>query len=449
MWGEVTGLIAPRVVTISAPKQDPKGVKLLSQSMVDGNAADPVTPLATFHGIAANMSLVERLSLALWRPLWSRPWPIWAGAFAFVAVNVLMFGYMRAVGVFPQMAMWGSWIYNVAGIPTEAPFKQYPLALPWLDVHSMIDFGVIFGALAAALLASEFKLRRDSGRGYLQALVAGVLMGFGTVITPPCNVGGFFSATMALSLSGPLMAVGLLLGSYVGGLYMKRQMEREVAALDLGGAAAGVPVVGRISPRQPLAGLVLMAAIFVTAAAYAWAGLPKNAVLLISGAAFGIIMQRSRLCFAAAFREILTSRDGTIMKWLLISMAFGTLAFAAMKGHGYQPTHMVLPAGLHTVVGGFIFGIGMAVAGGCGVGILQRSGEGYVRSWVAVLGGMLAAGSWTHVYGQKVGEGWLYGKPVFLPEVLGWGGGLLAVFAFLALFYVFITWVEVRGRASA
>jgi len=59
---------------------------------------------------------------------------------------------------------------------------------------------------------------------------------------------------------------------------------------------------------------------------------------------------------------------------------------------------------------------------------------------------MLSAGSWILIYGKQVGEGWLYGKPVFLPDTLGWVGSLAAIFIFLGLFYLLITWLEVNKR---
>ncbi len=57
---------------------------------------------------------------------------------------------------------------------------------------------------------------------------------------------------------------------------------------------------------------------------------------------------------------------------------------------------------------------------------------------------MLAAGSWVLIYGRHVGQGWLYGKPVFLPDTLGWVGSIALVFAFLAAFFLFITWLETK-----
>jgi len=381
--------------------------------------------------------------------VWRKAWPLWVGAVALALTNLFMFAFARAVGVFPQMGMWGAQVYNLAGVKVDAPFTAYPLTPLHLDMHSMINFGIILGVGMAALLAEEFKIRKEHWSGYAAAAAGGVLMGLGTVIMPPCNVGGFYTATMALSLSGPLAAIGLVPGAYVGGLLMKWQAKQAVAALDFNALPVGAPVTKRPSSAQPYVGATIGVALVVIAAVYAAQGMVKQCGLLLFGAIFGIIFQRSRLCFTSAFREILISRNGTLMKWVLFSIAIGTVGFALLKATGYQPMHYVLPVGLHTVVGGFIFGIGMSLAGGCGIGILWRSAEGYTRAWVAVVTGMMTAGAWVLIYGKHVGEGWLYGKPHSLAQYGGWFGGSAIVFAFLAAFYLFILYVESGKRERA
>jgi len=59
---------------------------------------------------------------------------------------------------------------------------------------------------------------------------------------------------------------------------------------------------------------------------------------------------------------------------------------------------------------------------------------------------MLVAGLWVPIYGSQVGTGKLYGKPLFLPEKLGWGGALVFSLSVLALFYFFVSWVEFRKK---
>ncbi|MBI5741214.1 MAG: hypothetical protein HZA16_10900 [Nitrospirae bacterium] len=78
--------------------------------------------------------------------------------------------------------------------------------------------------------------------------------------------------------------------------------------------------------------------------------------------------------------------------------------------------------------------------------MLWRSAEGYIRHWFAVLGAMLVAGLWVPLYGEQAGNGRLYGKAVFLPEKLGWGGSLITVLAALAFFYILVTWIELKKK---
>jgi len=379
-----------------------------------------------------------------YRSLWKKAWPLWAGALALAFANIFMFAYARALGVFPQMAMWGSWIYNLMDIKVDAPFTAVPLRPLHLDIHSMINFGIILGVAMASFISEEFKIRKEDWRGYAAALVGGIFMGFGTVIMIPCNVGGFYTAIMALSLSGPVTVLGLLPGAYLGGLFLKRQVTKAADAVDFSAAPIGKPAKKVRASLQPYIGVAIGILIAMVALMFFSMGKPKFTGLLLFGAFFGVIFQRSRLCFASAFREILISRNGTLMKWILLSIAIGTIGFAILKSQGYQPMHFVFPLGLHTVGGGFIFGIGMVIAGGCGVGILWRSAEGYVRAWIAVAAGMLSSGAWVLIYGNQVGRGWLYGKPFSLGEEFGWFWGTTLVFLFLASFYIFITWVEAK-----
>jgi uncharacterized membrane protein YedE/YeeE len=403
----------------------------------------PVAGAGRWNAITTNLTDVFYVAL------WKKAWPLWVGAVALALTNLFMFAFARAVGVFPQMGMWGAQVYNLAGIKVDAPFTAYPLAPLHLDMHSMICFGIVLGVAMAALLSEEFKLRKDHWTGYAAAAAGGVFMGFGTVIMPPCNVGGFYTATMALSLSGPLTVLGLVPGAYVGGLLMKWQATRAVEALDFRALSVSAPAEKKSSSAQPYLGAAVGVTLLAAAAAYASQGMMKQCGLLLFGALFGVIFQRSRLCFTSAFREILISRNGTLMKWVLLSIAIGTVGFALLKATGYQPMHYVLPVGVHTVVGGFIFGIGMSLAGGCGIGILWRSAEGYTRAWVAVVTGMMTAGAWVLIYGKHVGEGWLYGKPYSLAQHGGWFGGSAIVFAFLAVFYLFILYVEAGKRERA
>src|SRR5262249_53113950 len=73
----------------------------------------------------------------------------------------------------------------------------------WLYSGSVIDLGVIAGALSAALLAREFAIRVPRPGELVKGGLGGALMGLGGMLALGCNIGGVFCAARAPSLLGP------------------------------------------------------------------------------------------------------------------------------------------------------------------------------------------------------------------------------------------------------
>ena len=81
----------------------------------------------------------------------------------------------------------------------------------------MRNIGIILGALAAALLASQFKFKKiKSMRQVVAAVLGGVLMGYGARVASGCNIGALFSGIASLSVSGWVFALFLLCGAWAG-----------------------------------------------------------------------------------------------------------------------------------------------------------------------------------------------------------------------------------------
>jgi len=151
------------------------------------------------------------------------------------------------------------------------------------------------------------------------------------------------------------------------------------------------------------------------------------------GMSFGFILQRSRLCFASAFRDMFLMREGRNMKAILAGIAVATAGFALLMqkavpdpaAGAFPDQAHVVPTGLYLVVGGLLFGVGMVVAGGCVSGSMYRVGEGYVASGVALLGVLVgleaAAHSWNFWFQFNISTSPI----VWLPSSLGYGGALL------------------------
>lgn len=203
-------------------------------------------------------------------------------------------------------------------------------------------------------------------------------------------------------------------------------------------------------PQTRVGLLVLAGAALVLAGSR---GDPEFGVFATLGIALGFGLQRSRFCFAAAFRDLFQFRSGRTMKGVIIGMAVATAGFGV---HMYTllpnaslgtvaPEAHATPLSLALVVGGLLFGIGMVVAGGCVSGSLYRMGEGYVASWVSfggILVGLVLAGHtwnwwWRHT---------IRGAPVvWLPRYLGYGGAMVLTLGGLLAAYLLVLWIESRG----
>lgn len=111
---------------------------------------------------------------------------------------------------------------------------------------------------------------------------------------------------------------------------------------------------------------------------------------LIVGLAFGYALQRGRFCVNTAFRDIWFIRDSTLLRaWAtaLIIQMIGVQVFVSLKLFAPDMPPFFWMA---NIVGGFAFGIGMVLAGGCGTGTCYRVGEGMLSSLIALIGFGLA-----------------------------------------------------------
>lgn len=117
------------------------------------------------------------------------------------------------------------------------------------------------------------------------------------------------------------------------------------------------------------------------------------------GLALGFVLQRGRFCLNSAFRDIIFMKDLTLFRAYLLSVVVAIIGSNLLDDLGLLVTleqetgelvkvHLLRQgfAPLANIIGGFLFGIGIVLAGGCASGITFRVGEGQVSSIVAILG---------------------------------------------------------------
>ena len=103
------------------------------------------------------------------------------------------------------------------------------------------------------------------------------------------------------------------------------------------------------------------------------------------GLAFGVLLQKSRFCFVSAFRDFIAFKDTRVLKGVLAGVVVMTLFWSVQATLGYFRGFWTPPWGLASLFGGFVFGVGMTMAGGCASGTLYRAGQGYVQFWITLL----------------------------------------------------------------
>jgi hypothetical protein len=111
------------------------------------------------------------------------------------------------------------------------------------------------------------------------------------------------------------------------------------------------------------------------------------------GFAMGWVLQRGRFCMNSAFRDIIFIKDHTFSRAWILALLVAMVGANILSDLGLisiarQPFWWIAD-----IVGGYVFGLGIVLAGGCGSGIWYRVGEGLVAAWVAVLGFFLGIAS--------------------------------------------------------
>jgi uncharacterized protein len=381
---------------------------------------------------------------AQYAAVFGRPWTVWGAAALIAAVNVFLFAFDRPWTASDGLRNWGDWLLTGLGLA-----HRPDLIAPWLYSGSLLNLGVLLGGLTAALLSREFAIRIPPGGELVKGGGGGVLMGVGAMLAFGCNIGGFFSAVSALSLSGFGMMLGLGVGAFLGLRYLLWETERR-PTWSAGRARVWGAAAATARSRQPIAGLLLAGALLAVPFVYASAGFAAQGVFLLFGVLFGVIFQRSRFCLVRAFREPFLTGDAEHTRAAALALAVSTLGFAILKFTDLKDRgDWVFPgAGLGALAGGTLFGIGMTLAGGCGAGSIWRAGEGQVKLWVALLGFALGASLARLALAQTGALGKL-GWAVFLPAVLGWGGALVLAIGVLVVWAVLATWNEDARVVSA
>jgi uncharacterized membrane protein YedE/YeeE len=111
---------------------------------------------------------------------------------------------------------------------------------------------------------------------------------------------------------------------------------------------------------------------------------------LVLGLLFGWALHKAGLTHYARIVNVYRLRDMTVMRFMLTALAVAAFAIQGGIDLGFAATAPVPPTSmLANVVGGVVFGVGMATAGFCPGTIVAEAGEGRLDAWVAGLSGLV------------------------------------------------------------
>lgn len=386
--------------------------------------------------------------------------PTVAGAIV-AFLSVLIMAWWRPWGAVGAIRNWGDWIIyglntvvgaeeGILGFYDEAPKSAL------LSSGSVIGIGFIAGAFISACLGKDFAFRIPPYREMVKAVIAGVLMGVGSTFAGGCNVGGMYNAIGNLSANGFTMWIGLVAGVLLGLKLLYMEMEY-ITWGDGGSGTINIP-----NALQNILALTALGSLIC--GAYIYAGnedseyIASLGGIIMIAAGLGYTMQRGRWCMVQGFREPHMTGDCTLAKSVALSillLAIGgtVLKFAVPIAHGgdsvLDPLNYVRGTfGWGSIVGGFIFGLGAMLAGGCGSGTLWRVGEGQVKlimvvPFFAISNSLMT--KWFQNFGpdeinlERAGK---LGSYLYLPDVMGYGGTLAFIAFIMMLWYLVVTWNE-------
>jgi hypothetical protein len=113
--------------------------------------------------------------------------------------------------------------------------------------------------------------------------------------------------------------------------------------------------------------------LYVYFAAYLWFGF-----------IYGMCLQYGRFCFSSAFRDLFAVGVPRMLVGIVIATVLFGLTASFVTASGMSAFHAA-PFGIHSVVAGTVFGVGMVIAGGCASSSLYKTGEGNLTSALVIV----------------------------------------------------------------
>lgn len=371
----------------------------------------------------------------------------WSPVPAVIAAGVLSAYYFGLTGTFwavtGEFTRWGGHALQFAGVDLSnwGYFKIIGLqGTPLTRIDGVMIIGMFVGCFSAALWANNVKLRHPTHRiRVFQALVGGIIAGFGARLAMGCNLAAFFTGIPQFSLHAWFFAIATAIGSLAGAKVSLLPVFRIPVKLQKVSAPQPLSAHQAQAKKRFRIGMALFLGFMVWAVAKMFDA-PKLGIAALFGLAFGLIIERAQVCFTSAFRDLWITGRTQMAKAIIAGMAVSTIGVYSYVQLGLDPK--IFWAGPNAVIGGLLFGFGIVLAGGCETGWMYRAVEGQVHYWWVGLGNVIGSTLLALVWDDLAPAIAVNYDKINLLKSLGPQGGLIATYVMLGLSLALVIWWE-------
>ncbi len=368
---------------------------------------------------------------------------------ALVALGILStyyFGFFGSVwAVTGEMTRWGGEFLELFGFDTSK-YGYYKLqnlnGTPLTRSDGIMLIGMFLGCFIAALWANNVKLRLPASKiRVFQALVGGIISGFGARLAMGCNLANFFTGLPYFSLHSWVFVIFMIIGIYIGTKIVVLPIFQSKAKLVKTSDVRNIKQDKKRARSMFYFGNLIFVLSIVWVIYLCIVGDGKASLLgfaLLFGLIFGFIISRAQICFTSAFRDLFLTGRSEMANAVFIGIIIASIgAFSYMMlGHNAK----LVWVGPNIMIGGFLFGLGIVIAGGCECGWMYRAVEGQVHYFIVgignILGTILLAITWDY-YSAPIATSW---PKISLLDIFGNYGGLLVnyILLFISLLLIYL-----------
>ncbi|RXJ97950.1 hypothetical protein CRU98_11660 [Arcobacter sp. CECT 8986] len=375
----------------------------------------------------------------------------WSPIPAVIALGVLSAYYFGITGTYwavtGEFTRWGGHVLQAFGVDLST-WGYYQImhmdGNSFTRVDGVMIIGMFAGCIAAAFWGNNIKLRMPSSKiRVFQALIGGIIAGFGARLGMGCNLASFFTGIPQFSVHAWIFTIAMIIGVYFGAKFTLLPMFR--SKMKMKKVSCVKPLEKdetKVNNVFKLGSIVFIAIIIWALYLIFFQNSTKLGMAMLFGSAFGLIIAKAQICFTSAFRDLFITGRSQMAKAIVIGMIVATIGVFSYIMMGQPPK--IMWAGPNTIIGGLLFGFGIVLAGGCECGWMYRAVEGQVHFWIVgvgnVIGSTLLAFVWDDI-SVSLATSW---PKINLLESFGNYGGLFFNYGLLFLLFVLILILEKR-----